>query len=65
MSSNTSNQIEDKINLLAENYHATTDCVHQLQQTCANLLLDYTKHYQIDVLNRRDQIENQIEKFRS
>jgi hypothetical protein len=69
MSTNTntnpsrSKEIEEKISLLAESHHTTTDSVNKLQQTCANLLLDNTKHYQLDVLNRLDAIEKKVETF--
>lgn len=57
-------EIEEKLNSLTESFHSTTDSVNRLQQTCANLLLDNTKHYQLDVLNRLDAIENKIENFK-
>ena len=57
--------IEEKISRLEENIHSTIDSVNQLQQTCANLLLDQTKHYQLDLLNRLDAIENKIDEFHS
>ncbi len=56
-------EIDEKINSLAENYQSTTDSVNRLQQTCANLLLDNTKHYQLDVLNHLDTIEKKVENF--
>ena len=56
-------EIEEKINSLAASYQTTTDSVNHLQQTCANLLLDHTKHYQLDVLNQLDQIEKKVENF--
>jgi len=56
-------EIEEKINLLTESFHSTTDSVNKLQQNCANLLLDNTKHYQLDVLNRLDAIEKKVEDF--
>jgi predicted transcriptional regulator len=58
-----SKEIEEKISSLTESFHTTTDSVNKLQQTCANLLLDNTKHYQLDVLNRLDTIEKQVENF--
>jgi hypothetical protein len=58
-----SKEIEENISSLAENYHGTTDSVNRLQQTCANLLLDNTKHYQLDVLNRLDTIEKKVDSF--
>ncbi|CAF0903702.1 unnamed protein product [Rotaria sp. Silwood1] len=60
-----SKEIEEKISSLTENFHTTTDSVNTLQQTCANILLDNTKHYQLDVLNRLDAIEKKIENFNS
>jgi tetrahydromethanopterin S-methyltransferase subunit G len=69
MSANTnanpsrSKEIEEKISSLGENFHTTTDSVNKLQQTCANLLLDNTKHYQLDVLNRLDGIEKKVENY--
>ncbi len=56
-------EIEEKISSLAESYQSTTDSVNNLQQTCANLLLDNTKHYQLDVLNHLDIIEKKVENF--
>lgn len=67
MSSNLSTrsqEIDEKISQLAENFHSTIDSVNQLQQTCANLLLDQTKHYQLDVLNRLNIIEEKLDQFR-
>ncbi len=58
-----SKEIEEKISILGESFHATTDSVNRLQQTCANLLLDNTEHYQLDVLNRLDTIEKRVESF--
>jgi hypothetical protein len=58
-----SKEIEEKISLLGESYHSTTDSVNKLQQTCANLLLDNTKHYQLDVLNRLDGIDKKVENY--
>ena len=58
-----SKEIEEKTSLLGENYRTTTNSVNSLQQTCANLLLDNTKHYQLDVLNRLDTIEKKLENF--
>lgn len=64
MSTHTnSNLIEEKLNTLTEHFHTTTDSVNKLQQTCANLLLDNTKHYQLDVLNCLDTIDKKIENF--
>ncbi|CAF4297273.1 unnamed protein product [Adineta steineri] len=63
MNSNRSKEIEEKINLLNESCHTTTDSMNKLQQICANQLLDNTKHYQLDVLNRLDTIEKKIENF--
>ncbi|CAF0776418.1 unnamed protein product [Rotaria sordida] len=69
MNNNTNNnvsrskEIEEKITSLNESFHATTDSVNRLQQTCANLLLDNTKHYQLDVLNRLDGIDKRLENF--
>ncbi|CAF3948406.1 unnamed protein product [Rotaria magnacalcarata] len=59
-----SKEIDEKISSLAESFHSTTDSMNRLQQTCANLLLDSTKHYQLDVLNRLDTIEKQVEDFK-
>lgn len=58
-----STDIEAKIGSLTESFHITTDSVNKLQQTCADLLLDQTKHYQLDALNRLDAIEKKIEHF--
>jgi len=58
-----SKEIEEKISSLSESFNATTDSVNRLQQTCANLLLDNTKHYQLDALNRLDTIEKKVENF--
>jgi hypothetical protein len=58
-----SKEIEEKISALTESFHSTTDSVNKLQQTCADLLLDHTKHYQLDALNRLDAIEKKIENF--
>lgn len=58
-----SKDIEEKLNSLTESFQSTTDSVNRLQQNCANLLLDSTKHYQLDVLNRLDTIENKLENF--
>ena len=58
-----SKEIEEKISSLTEGFHSTTNSVNTLQQTCANLLLDNTKHYQLDVLNRLDAIEKKVENF--
>ncbi|UJR26841.1 hypothetical protein I4U23_008153 [Adineta vaga] len=60
-----SKTLEEKINVLTESFYITTDSVNKLQQTCANLLLDNTKHYQLDVLNRLDAVEKKIEDFNS
>ena len=60
---NTSKAIEEKLSSLAENYQSTTDAVNRLQQTCANLLLENTKHYQLEVLNHLDTIEKKVEHF--
>lgn len=71
MSTNTngnpdrSKDIKEKIGTLTENFHATTDSVNRLQQNCANLLLDNTKHYQLDVLNRLDTIDKKLDNFNS
>jgi hypothetical protein len=62
-STSQSKEIEEKINLLTESFHSTTDSVNKLQQNCANLLLDNTKHYQLDVLNRLDAIDKKVENF--
>lgn len=59
----TSQQIEEKISSLLENFHSTIDSVNRLQETCANLLLENTKHYQLEVLNRLDAIEKKLEQF--
>ncbi|CAF2433051.1 unnamed protein product [Rotaria sp. Silwood2] len=58
-----SKEIEENISSLNENFHATIDSVNSLQQTCANLLLDNTKHYQLNVLNHLDVIEKKVENF--
>lgn len=58
-----SRSMEEKISQLAENFQSTIDSVNCLQQTCANLLLDNTKHYQLDVLNRLDTIEKKLDQF--
>ena len=58
-----SKEIEEKISGLTESFHTTTNSVNRLQQTCADLLLDQTKHYQLDALNRLDTIEKKIEHF--
>ena len=55
--------IEERISSLTENFHSTIDSVNKLQQNSANLLLDNTKHYQMNVLNQLDAIEKQIQDF--
>ena len=61
--SNRSKEIEEKTNILIGSFHTTIDSVNKLQQNCANLLLDYAKHYRMDVLNCLDSIEEKVEGF--
>ena len=63
LDSNRNKEMEEKINSLAENYQSTTDSINRLQQTSANLLLDNTKHYQLNLLNHLDTIERKIDDF--
>ena len=63
LNASRSKEMEEKISILSESFHVTTDSVNKLQQSCATLLLDNTKHYQLDVLNRLDAIDKKIENF--
>lgn len=64
-SSTKTKQIEHRLNSLVEQFHSTIDSVNQLQDKSAILLLDNAKHYQLDLVNRLEQIQTKIDTFQT